>query len=341
MSAAWLRVGAVALVVGAAAVAVVLLTGGDDSGGTAEPIPGKWVELEPAPLSQIEMGSARIRDEIYAAGGLVPPGEATDQVARYDIDADTWELVAPMPVTVNHSGVAATGGMLYVHGGYTKGTEITSASDLLSVFDPGTGRWSELTPSPQEQAAHTLAAADGRLYAIGGIHDSAQRRTVQIYDIASDSWSAGPPVPAPKRDHMGSAVMDGRIYVFGGRSATDPPLNFDIVDVLDTATGQWSRAAPMPTERSGFEAERIRDRIVVAGGEEVTEGGDTIAEAEIYDPATDTWTPLPPLPTPRHGAGVSGRGRTVYVFGGGPEQALSFSTALEALRVPRSAFSSP
>jgi N-acetylneuraminic acid mutarotase len=336
-------VGAVALLALAAAVAVLLLTGGDDSNESAEAIPGEWVELESAPLSQVEMGSARIRDEIYAAGGLLPPGESTNQVARYDIDADRWGLVAPMPIAVDHSGVAAAGGKLYVHGGYTEGADQTSATDALSAFDPGTGRWTELTPSPKEQAAHTMAAVDGKLYAIGGVRDSVQRRIVQVYDIASDSWSGGPTVPEPGRDHIGSAVIGDRIYILGGRhqSPGELPVNFDLVDFLDTSTGTWTRVAPMATERSGFEAERIRDRIVVAGGEEVREGGDTIGEAELYDPATDTWTPLPPLPTPRHGSGVSARGRTVYVFEGGPEQALSFSTALEALEIPRKAFSSP
>lgn len=336
----WLRVAAVALLAVAGVAAALLLWGGGD-GGSPEPIPGEWVELAPAPLTQVEMASARIGDEIYGAGGLLPPGEATDRVARYDIPGDSWELIEPMPIAVHHPGAAAAGGRLYVHGGYTQGTTEDTDVSELSAFDPVAGRWSELTPSPLKQAAHTLAAVDGRLYAIGGVRDGAQRRTVQVYDIAAGRWSEGPPLPAPAREHMGSAVIGKRIYVLGGRAAGDPPLNFALVDVLDTSTGEWTRAEPMSTERSGFEADTVDGRIVVAGGEEVVEGGDVIGEAELYDPEADAWTPLPPLPTPRHGVGLAAKGRTVYVFEGGPQQGLAFSNAMEALRIPRSALSTP
>jgi hypothetical protein len=336
----WVRVAAVALVAVTAGAAVLLLSNGDDS-GSAERVEGEWTELAPAPLTQVEMASARVGDHIYGAGGLVPPGEATSQVARYDISEDSWELIEPMPTAVHHPGAAAAGRMLYVHGGYTLGTTEDTEGSELSVFDPGAGRWSELTPSPLRQAAHTLAEAGGRLYAIGGVRDGAQRRTVQIYDIATGRWSEGPPMPDPAREHLGSAVIGDRIYVLGGRAAGDPPFNFDLVDVLDVSTGEWTRGGPMPAERSGFEADAVDGRIVVAGGEEVVEGGDVIGEAELYDPEADAWTSLPPLPTPRHGMGLASKGRKVYVFEGGPEQGLAFSNVMESLRIPRSVLSSP
>ena len=337
----WLVAATVALLAAAGIAAVLLLADGDDGGDSPEPVAGEWTELAPAPLTQVEMASARIGDDIYGAGGAVPPGQATNEVARYDISEDSWELIEAMPTAVHHPGAAAAGGMLYVHGGYTQGTTEDTEVSALAVFDPAAGRWGELTPSPLKQAAHTLAAVDGRLYAFGGVRDGAQRRTVQIYDIATDRWSEGPPMPGPAREHMGSAVIGDRIYVLGGRAAGDPPLNFDLVDVFDTSTGEWTRAEPMPTERSGFEADTVDGRIVVAGGEEVVEGGDVIGEAELYDPEADVWTSLPPLPTPRHGHGLASKGRTVYAFEGGPEQGLAFSNAMEALRIPRSVLSSP
>jgi hypothetical protein len=72
---------------------------------------------------------------------------------------------------------------------------------------------------------------------------------------------------------------------------------------------------------------------VVAGGEE-TAG--TIREVELYDPRSRRWSALPDLPTPRHGLGVVARGRRVFTLEGGDQPGYAFTSALEALVVPRS-----
>ena len=65
-----------------------------------------------------------------------------------------------MPLGVNHPGIVAHRGKVYVHGGYTDGGAET---DALQRFDPATGDWTTLTPSGPPRAAETLAAVNGRL----------------------------------------------------------------------------------------------------------------------------------------------------------------------------------
>jgi N-acetylneuraminic acid mutarotase len=333
----WLRAGLAAAVAIGGTAAILLLAGGDDEGDAPETVPGEWRELSPAPLSQVEMGAARIGGFIYGAGGLVPPDETTNQVVRYEIAADRWDLAEGMIVAVNHPGVTAAGGKLYVHGGYTVSGDEGSGTSALQCYDPATGEWVGLEHSRYTAAANTLAAVGGKLYSIGGVRDGSQQRTVQVYDIATDTWSEGPETPEPAREHLASAVVGDRIYILGGRA---PGANFDLVDVLDTGGGEWSRAAPMENERSGMKAATLHGRIVIAGGEELVEGGVTIPQTEIYDPDEDRWAALPDMPTPRHGAGLVTQGRTLYVFAGGPEPALSFTDVFEALEIPRGALSS-
>ena len=74
-------------------------------------------------------------------------------------------------------------------------------------------------PSPRTDLA-AVATPDGRIFAIGGAVYAAGRYsptvTVQIYDIATDTWSSGPPLPSPRSELAATMGADGRIYAFGG-----------------------------------------------------------------------------------------------------------------------------
>jgi hypothetical protein len=133
------------------------------------------------------------------------------------------------------------------------------------------------------------------------------------------------------REHLASGVIDGRIIVLGGR---DAGRNLAAVEVFNTRTRKWKALPDLRTARSGFQAAVVRGHLVAVGGEQLDEGDQTIAPVELYDPVEKRWRALPAMITPRHGLGVTSRGRTVFAIEGGPQPGLTFSNALEALRVP-------
>ena len=161
-----------------------------------------------------------------------------------------------------------------------------------------------------------LAEANGRIYVLGGYPpQQGPNRTssaVQIYDIASDSWTLGPPLPQPNNHGMAAAV-NGKIYLLGGQTTDDQQGATAVNKVyeFDPATGVWTEKAPMPTARSGGVAVALAGRIYVAGGR-VPRGNDFA----VYDVATDQWEVLPNLPSQRNhltGAAINGR---IHVVGG-------------------------
>ena len=108
--------------------------------------------------------------------------------------------------------------------------------------------------------------------------------TVEIYDPATDSWSAGPSLAIPTRGAAG-AYVDGKIYLFGGFTTEESA----IVQILDIATGVWTTQpfAPAAWEPG---ATVLGGKIYLAGGE-----GHELQLVEV-DPATLEITPKADMP---------------------------------------------
>lgn len=118
------------------------------------------------------------------------------------------------------------------------------------------------------------------------------------------------------RSHFGSAVWNGRIYVFGGGGEGFKSLNR--VDIYDPVADQWSPGHPMPTTRSGVVAETLGDLIYVMGGGFKKSDGtfNFLTTVEIYDPKKDTWERGQDL-LMRHDAPASTvLNGEIYLFGG-------------------------
>jgi N-acetylneuraminic acid mutarotase len=173
------------------------------------------------------------------------------------------------------------------------------------------GEWGTRAGLIEPNSEFALAELNGKLYLLGGYPASRVTvRTVQIYDIASNSWQLGPQLPQPNNHGMAASV-NGKIYLIGGQLTADQEGYVSTVYELDPAAGAWVEKAPMPTQRSGGVAVVHGGKIYVAGGR-VPRGSDFA----VYDPAADSWQVLPDLPTQRNhitGAAINGR---IHIVGG-------------------------
>ena len=122
-------------------------------------------------------------------------------------------------------------------------------------------------------------------------------------------------------------VVDGKIYVVGGRASLDFSRNLVQNEEYDPTTDIWIERTPLPTARSGMASATVDGRLYVVGGEG-SQG--TFDDNEAYDPATDSWETLSQLPTARHGMGAATVDGTMYVPAGGPTAGFSVTGANEA-----------
>ena len=95
------------------------------------------------------------------------------------------------------------------------------ASVALPAQTPPTMDWLSIKQTmPHSVYWEATAAYQGKIYVIGGIDldspDGLDTNNMQIYDIATNTWTMGPPRSLKVR--LASAcVIDGKIYVTGGR----------------------------------------------------------------------------------------------------------------------------
>jgi N-acetylneuraminic acid mutarotase len=174
-----------------------------------------------------------------------------------------------------------------VVGGYGAGADWVWHA-AAEIWDPATGRWTELTGLPKALAGSDFAvvalAAGGDALVISGVTANGDLSSdVVRFDGATTTWDKAPSLPMPLAGAAAVRLPDGRILVAGGVS-TDPPtpLSEGAVEyrastasqIFDPATNRWSSAGNMPTGRYRAAIALLDDAgvLVAAGGSSRCEG---------------------------------------------------------------------
>jgi N-acetylneuraminic acid mutarotase len=256
---------------------------------------------------------------LLTVGAAVAIGAATLACAAVAAEPTpieaVWAARAPLPQTNSEIAVAELAGKIYVIGGYPSTRKYVST---VQVYDVRADSWEIGVPLPQPMH-HTMAAsANGLLYVIGGeISQSgfADRGifldTVYAFDPTSATWTQKASMPT-SRSGGGAAVVDGKIYVAGGR----PPAGHHFA-VYDPAQDSWTTLPDLPTQRNHLAVVGLGGKVYVVGGRFGGSVGSEMTDVvEVYDPASGAWSRVASLPAPRAGLnGVEARG-CLYAFGG-------------------------
>ncbi len=160
--------------------------------------------------------------------------------------------------------------------------------------------------------------------------------TVEAFNPSTGSWQSKAPLQTP-RDNPGSAVLNGELYVFGGRirnaDGTSPAPALASVEKYNVASNSWQGMTPMPTGRRAMSVGTANGKVQVMGGESNPNSVSGVFEQnEEYDPDTNSWRSLTKVPTPKHGAATATISNKVHIVGGGVQTGNSFTSSHEALQ---------
>ena len=285
------------------------------------------------PEGTSEGQGALVGGKLYTFGGFDPSKPCctpTRHAFVYDPATNAWSRLSDLPEGVSHAGTATDGTDIYLVGGFVEDASRTYqifGTIHVWVYRVASDRYEPMPPLPDLRAAGTLAYLDGKLHFIGGLsagqaHDTDQHWVLDLAGGAT-AWTTAAPLPTP-RNHLGSAVHGGKIYVIGGQHDHDETLVTVLdVEVYDPATDGWTRRASMPRARSHIAGSTFvfRDRILVLGGE--IANAVLVDDVTAYDPATDGWVELTPMPVKRFsGVAAPMLGGFVYTTGDWHDETL-------------------
>jgi N-acetylneuraminic acid mutarotase len=226
----------------------------------------------------------------------------------------TGDFANPLAVTVGADGtiyVLEAGASL----GY--GGAGPARITILEPAVPALGAWSAKAQMPIARSEHAAVAIGSKIYVIGGdASDGKPSSSMVIYDTAADIWKMGRPYPGVPVNHPAAAVVDDRLYVFGGLEQWPEPA-LAAVWMYDPVADVWSQRTPMPRARGAMASAVFGGKVYLFGG---LADGEAVSDVTIYDPGNDQWEDLSislPMPTPRdHVPAAVSPGGLIYVVGG-------------------------
>ena len=197
-----------------------------------DPATDRWTKKADMPVPR--GGSPCVVDgKIYVIGGSAADREegCLNIVDVYDPATDTWTTAKGMNYARSCAAFGVVDGKIYAIGGTGWPQIPNHPGPFLSsveVFDPKRNRWTEVADMPTPKATHTASVINGKIYVIGGgfrgdgLHKSLS--TIEIYHPATDHWTQEPGMLIGRYGHE-TEVIDGQIYIFGGKSyAGEGPL---------------------------------------------------------------------------------------------------------------------
>jgi N-acetylneuraminic acid mutarotase len=237
--------------------------------------PTGWEQLPGGPkltgLTMVAHGG-----KLYRIGGFAAlnrEGEddklvSQADVARFNPQTMQWESLPPLPAGRSSLDAAVIGDTLYVVGGWNLQGDAESQwhdSALMLDLSAAQPQWREIASPGFQRRAVSLAAWQGKLYVIGGMQPEGGATTrTDVYDPATDSWSAGP--------QLRGGAMDG----FGTSSFATPErltattMSGAIQEL--SAAGTWEFAGQLAQPRFFHRMLPWRSDLVIVGGASMADG---------------------------------------------------------------------
>src|SRR5207248_1697607 len=199
----------------ATATATATTTGTPSPTPTCQPggTPGPWASASPYPMTIVRYGFAQTATHLYVFGG-VSNGSRVDNVNRYNLATGMWEARASMPFASEAPTCALMPGTNFVY--CTEG----DTGSGFARYDIVADSWTPLASIPGgDHYGSASGAFNGKVFVAGGTTGIVN--TVQVYDVASNTWSAGTAAPTPFL-LAGYQEVGQFLYVIGGFSSTGP-----------------------------------------------------------------------------------------------------------------------
>ena len=177
----------------------------------------------PMPVAQASFGCVTLGDELYVIGGKRLRGGRlafTNAELVYSFANGKWRDGLNMPTPRETPATLVDGPFIVVPGGYNGIREL----DVVEAFDPRTDAWIVLPKLCRPVSAHSLVFLGHFLFLFGNYEAPDE---LVAYDLVTKESETFTLQYKPAR-HTASVVVNGKIYVIGGKVAKDTEVLDDI-----------------------------------------------------------------------------------------------------------------
>ena len=267
---------------------------------------GPWTMGNPYPTTIVRYGFAQTATDFYVFGG-VDNGSTTNAVNRMDIATGVWQSRAPMPFSGEAPTCAlmASTGIVYCADGL--------ATNSFAAYNIATDTWTPLASDPfvTDHYGSASGAFNGKVFVAGGT--SAFSSAVDVYDVATNTWSAG--TSAPDNFLLAGYQQVGQFLYLAGGWTGGVATGLTTTRRLDmsSAPGVWINGPTFTMGRSdfGLAYDAGMNKLYALGGD-VQGGGffdstNEVDELDLTGWPGGTWNASPPnLPLPVRQANQAG-----------------------------------
>lgn len=198
-------------------------------------------------------------------------------------------------------------------------------------FDAGGGpspTWVTKRALPWPVQEIYCAVSGGRIVIAGGLRRGTGAALViedrtGVYDPATDVWSEGPRLPAPRHHPMLIAGDDGQVRVFGGYGRSSAGDWTAMTDVWALEGDRWTPIGQMPGRLCETVGVSVAGRMHLVTGRSPAGSANgqwndqaDVATHLVYDPAADRWETGRPCPMARNSAAGAVLDGAIWVAGG-------------------------
>ncbi|KPM49218.1 Kelch repeat-containing protein [Jiulongibacter sediminis] len=282
------------------------------------------LDLSTSCTKRHEASLVSVGDKVFLLGG-----RGIKPVEILDTKTQTWTKGADTPIEFHHFQAVAYDNEIYVAAAFT-GTQLfphETPIEHMYIYNVDSDTWREGPSLPKDRlrGAAGCVVYDDKLYFVGGAldgHWDGHVTWVDVFNPETQSWQKLADAPNA-RDHVSIGVIDGKIYVAGGRRTSGKigkflDLTEAVVDVYDIANNSWETlpaSSNIPTQRAGASAVVMDQQLLIIGGESGVQK-QAHNEVEAFDPETGQWKKLSSLNRGRHGTGAALINGKIYTAAG-------------------------
>ena len=271
-----------------------------DDAEVYDPNADSWTVVRPLFSHGVYHTATLMQDgRVLVVGGTIRSGpgiSATERVEIFDPQTNSWTEASPLEFDrSSHMAQLLDDGRVLVAGGGGGEDGAHPGADAV-LYDPMTNTWSPsgamITPRIFGQS---VLLPDGRILVTGGmaIKDEAQQilsASSEIYDPATNEWTAAADLPQSRYGFSLVVVPDGQVLAVGGSRDWDCCLSQDSmvreIESYDLSSNQWQIVGQIPKPSEFATASLLPDgRLWIAGGR-------VDNDREPY--LTETWLISPP-----------------------------------------------